>query len=177
MTLVVRTPADEGTVASLIRTAVASVDKQQPIGRIQSIGAMVADSVGAQRLNYLLVTAFAIVAVVLTAAGLYGVMSYIVAQRTREIGVRMALGASSRQVLVMVLRQAGAMMALGIVIGVAGALAVMRWAASLLFGVSAADPVIYAGVSVLLAVIALGAAAIPSRRATRIDPLIALRDA
>jgi putative ABC transport system permease protein len=114
---------------------------------------------------------------VLTAAGLYGVMSYIVAQRTCEIGVRMALGASSRQVLGMVLGQAGAMMAIGIAVSVAGALAVMRGAASLLFGVSAADPAIYAGVSVLLAVVGLGAAAIPSRRATRIDPLIALRDA
>jgi putative ABC transport system permease protein len=113
---------------------------------------------------------------VLTAAGLYGVMSYIVAQRTSEIGVRMALGASSRQVLGMVLGQ-GAMMAIGIAVGVADGLAVMRGAASLLFGVSAADPAIYAGVSVLLAVVGLGAAAIPSRRATRIDPLIALRDA
>jgi putative ABC transport system permease protein len=176
MTVVVRSRADEGATAAAIRTAIASVDRQQPVGRIRAMNAMIAASIGPQRLNYLLVTAFAAVAVVLTAAGLYGVMSYIVAQRTREIGVRMALGASPRQVLAMVMRQAGTMMAVGIAIGIAGALAVTRWTASLLFGVSAADPTIYATASLLLALVALGAAAVPSRRATRIDPMVALRE-
>jgi putative ABC transport system permease protein len=176
LALVVRSGADEVATAAAIRTAVASVDRQQPVGRIRAMNAMIAASIGAQRLNYLLVTAFAAVAVVLTAAGLYGVMSYIVAQRTREIGVRMALGASQGQVLTMVMRQAGTMMAVGIAIGITGALAVTRWTASLLFGVSAADPAIYAAASLLLAVVALGAAAVPSRRATRIDPMVALRE-
>jgi ABC-type antimicrobial peptide transport system permease subunit len=103
-------------------------------------------------------------------------MSYLVTQRTREIGVRMALGASRASVLGLMLRQAGTMMILGIGIGVAGALALTRSLASLLFGVTASDPAIYAGVSLLLAVVALLAIAVPSSRATRIDPLAALRD-
>jgi putative ABC transport system permease protein len=176
LALVVRSGADEVSTAAAIRTAVASIDRQQPVGRIRAMNAMIAASIGPERLNYLLVTAFAAVAVVLTAAGLYGVMSYIVAQRTREIGVRMALGASQAQVVGMVMRQAGTMMAGGIAIGIAGALAVTRWTASLLFGVSAADPTIYAVASLLLALVALGAAAVPSRRATRIDPMVALRE-
>jgi putative ABC transport system permease protein len=114
--------------------------------------------------------------VVLTAAGLYGVMAYLVAQRTREIGVRMALGATRRQVLALMFRQAGAMTGLGIFLGVAGALLLTRSMTSLLFGVGAADPLVYVGVSALLAAVALIAVAVPSSRATRIDPLLALRD-
>ncbi len=137
---------------------------------------VIGDSIAPRRLNFVLVSAFALVALVLTAAGLYGVMSYIVAQRTREIGMRMALGASGRQVLGMVFGQAGRVTAVGIGIGVAGALALTRLMSSLLFGVSAADPLIYAAVSVLLAAVALAAVAVPASRATRIDPLRALRD-
>jgi ABC-type antimicrobial peptide transport system permease subunit len=103
-------------------------------------------------------------------------MSYLVAQRTREIGVRMALGASPASVLVLMLRQAGTMMLLGIGIGLAGALALTRSLSSLLFGVTSKDPSIYAGVSLLLAVVALLAVAVPSSRATRVDPLAALRE-
>ncbi len=176
LTLVVRSSTGGSAAALAIRAAVAGVDRQQPVGQIGNMDSLIAASVGTQRLNYLLVTSFAFVAVIMTAAGLYGVMSYIVARRTREIGVRMALGASPRQVLGMVMGQAGTMMAVGIGIGVAGALAVTRWTASLFFGISAADPAVYVGVSLLLAAIALGAAAVPSRRATRIDPLVALRD-
>jgi putative ABC transport system permease protein len=137
---------------------------------------MIAESVAPRRLNFILVSAFACVAVVLTAAGLYGVMSYIVTQRTREIGVRMALGATRRQVLAMVVRQVGVIAAIGIGTGVAGALLLTRWISSLLFGIDPSDPLVYAGVSVMLAVVALLAAAIPSGRASRIDPLRALRD-
>jgi putative ABC transport system permease protein len=104
-------------------------------------------------------------------------MSYLVAQRTREIGVRMALGATPPQVVRMVLKQAGTMMIIGIGAGVLGSLAVIRWITSLLFGVNAADPRIYVVVSAILAAVALGAVVVPSRRATRIDPLVALRDA
>ena len=115
-------------------------------------------------------------ALVLTAAGLYGVMAYVVAQRTREIGVRMALGATRGQVLAMMFRQAGGMTAMGIGTGIAGALALTRSLATLLFGVSATDPPVYVGVSVVLALVALAAVAVPSARATRIDPLLALRE-
>jgi ABC-type antimicrobial peptide transport system permease subunit len=163
-------------VAPLIRTAVKQVDAQVPIGIVRQMDDVIGDSVAPRRLNFLLVSAFAAVAVILTAAGLYGVMSYLVTQRTREIGVRMALGASRASVLGLMLRQAGTMMILGIGIGVAGALALTRSLASLLFGVTASDPAIYAGVSLLLAVVALLAIAVPSSRATRIDPLAALRD-
>jgi ABC-type antimicrobial peptide transport system permease subunit len=116
------------------------------------------------------------VALFLTAAGLYGVMAYLVAERTREIGVRMALGATPRQVVAMVLGEAGVMMAIGIGIGVAVALLMSRAIGSLLYGVSALDPMIYIVASALLALVALCAAAVPSLRATRIDPLVAIRD-
>ena len=110
------------------------------------------------------------------AAGLYGVMSYLVAHRTREIGVRMALGATSRQVVGLVVRQAAWMTATGIAVGLGGALLLTRLLTSMLFGVRSTNPAIYAGVSLLLAVVALIAVAVPSSRATRVDPIAALRD-
>ena len=137
--------------------------------------ALIAASVAPRRLNLWLVIAFAVVALVLTAAGLYGVMSYLVAQRTREIGVRMALGATRSSVLQLVLRQAGAMAVAGIAIGLVGALALTRFLATLLFGVTAKDPMVFAGVAVLLGIVAILSAAIPSSRATKVDPISALR--
>jgi putative ABC transport system permease protein len=174
--LVVRSDLDNATVARMVRTAVAAIDSQQPVGLVQPMDGLIADSVAPRRLNFLLVTAFATIALVLTAAGLYGVMAYLVTERRREIGVRMALGASPGQVLGLMLRQAGVMTVAGIVVGVLGALALTRWMTSLLFGVSAADPSIYVAVVGLLTLVALAAVAVPSMRATRIDPLIALRD-
>ena len=162
-------------MASMLRTAVAQLDRQQPVGAVSTLDELIARSVAPQRLNLWLVSAFAVLALVLTAAGLYGVMSYLVAQRTCEIGVRMALGASRASVLGLMLRQAGTMMIGGIGLGLAVALAVTRSLATLLFGVTATDPAVYAGVSLLLAVVALLAVAVPSSRATRIDPLQALR--
>jgi putative ABC transport system permease protein len=175
MSLVVRSDLDRASIARLVRTAVAGVDTQQPVGLVQPMEDLIADSVAPRRLNFVLVTAFAGVALALTAAGLYGVMAYLVTQRRREIGVRIALGASPRQVLGLMLRQAGAMTGIGIVIGVVGALALTRSMTSLLFGVSAADPSIYVAVSALLAIVALAAVAVPSLRASRVDPLVALR--
>jgi ABC-type antimicrobial peptide transport system permease subunit len=137
---------------------------------------LIGDSVAPRRLNFVLVSAFAAVALILTAAGLYGVMSYLVAQRTREIGVRMALGASRRQVLALVLREAGTMTLFGMGLGIAGALALTRSMTAMLFGVSAANPLIYVSMSLLLAAVALLAVAVPASRATRVDPLLALRD-
>jgi putative ABC transport system permease protein len=176
MTLVIRTGSDAASLTALLRTAVASIDPQLPIGIVRAMDDVIGDSVAPRRLNFVLVSAFACVAVVLTAAGLYGVMAYLVAQRTREIGVRMALGATRNQVLGLMFRQAGVMTAVGIGLGVAGALLLTRSMASLLFGVSTADPLVYAAVSALLAAVALLAVAVPSSRATRIDPLLALRD-
>ena len=153
-----------------------NVDAQVPVGQIRRMDDVIGDSIAPRRLNFILVSAFAVVALVLTAAGLYGVMSYLVAQRTREIGVRMALGATPRAVLGLVLRQAGSMTVLGIAVGIGGALVLTRSMTSMLFGVSAADPLIYVSMSLLLALVSLTAVVVPSRRATRIDPLAALRE-
>ena len=176
ITVVARTTGDTASAASMLRTAVASIDRQLPIGLVRPMDELIGDSIAPRRLNFVLVSAFALVALVLTAAGLYGVMAYAVAQRTREIGVRMALGASRRQVLAMMFRQGGTMTAAGIGLGIAGALLLTRSMRSLLFGVSAADPAVYLGVSALLAAVAIIAVAVPSSRATRIDPLLALRE-
>ena len=176
MAVVIRSTNDAATNASLVRSAVSSVDPQLPVGIVRTMEDVIGGSMAPRRLNVVLVSAFALVALVLTAAGLYGVMSYIVAQRTREIGMRMALGASGRQVLGMMLGQALRVMTAGIGIGVAGALALTRSMSSLLFGVNAGDPLIYAAVSVLLGAVGLAAVAIPASRAMRIDPLAALRD-
>src|SRR3954453_7112341 len=135
------------------------------VGLLRSIDDVIGDSVAARRMNFVLVSSFAIVAVVLTAAGLYGVMAYIVAQRTREIGVRMALGASRGQVLGLMIRQGGSMTVVGIALGIAGALLMTRFMTSLLFGISAADPVVYLAVSALLSAVACIAIAVPSLRA------------
>jgi putative ABC transport system permease protein len=176
LSLMIRTAGEPIAVAPAVRAIVASIDSQQPVDPMRSMDQLIADSVGEQRLNFVLVSAFAVVALLLTAVGLYGVMAYLVAERTREIGLRMALGATSRQVVAMVLGQAGAMMAVGIGIGVAGALVTSRAVGSLLYGVSGVDPGIYLTATVLLAVVALCAAAVPARRATRIDPLVAIRN-
>jgi len=176
MTLIIRTSSDVATIAPAVRTAVSKVDDQQPIGLMRMMDTLIGESIAPRRLNFVLVTAFAVVALVLTATGLYGVMAYVVAQRTREIGVRMALGATRQQVLAMMFRQAGTMTGVGIGFGVGGALLLTRSMRSLLFGVSAADPLVYLAVSALLAAVAIVAVAVPSSRATRIDPLLALRN-
>jgi putative ABC transport system permease protein len=175
LNVVVRTRASASTIAPMVRSAVNDIDRNQPVGTVSTMEDLIAASVAPRRLNLWLVIAFAVIALVLTAAGLYGVMSYLVAQRTREIGVRMALGATRSSVLQLVLRQVGAMTIAGIAIGLIGALALTRFLATLLFGVTTKDPIVYGSVAVLLAVVALLAAAIPSSRATRVDPIAALR--
>jgi putative ABC transport system permease protein len=175
MNVVVRSASGAAIVAPLLRAAVAELDKDQPLGVIRSLDDLIAGSVAPRRLNLVLLVGFAAVALTLTAFGLYGVMAYLVAQRTREIGVRMALGATRSSVLQLVLRQAGVMALAGIAIGLVGALALTRFLATLLFGVSTTDPIVYAAVAALLSVVALLAVAIPSARATRVDPLSALR--
>jgi putative ABC transport system permease protein len=175
MTVVVRSRADAATLAPLMRAAVRELDRDQPVGAIREMEELVGESVAPQRLNLLLVAGFAIVALTLTAAGLYGLMAYLVAQRTHEIGIRIALGASWASVLTLMLRQAGAMTLAGIVLGLAGALALARWLTTLLFGVGPADPAVYVTVSAILAAVAFVAVTVPSLRATRVDPLKALR--
>jgi len=176
MTIVVRTDAEAAAMTAAIRGAVARLDPQLPIGMVRAMTDLIDESVAPRRLDFMLVSAFASLALALTAAGLYGVMAYVVAQRTREIGVRMALGATRAQVLTLIFRQAGVLTAFGLVLGIAGALAVTRSMASLLFGVSPSDPIVIAAVSTLLTIVAWAAVAVPSARAAGIDPLLALRE-
>lgn len=176
MTAMVRTPLPLSAAAPLLRAAVAALDRDQPVGPIRTMDDLVADSVAPRRLNLWLLVGFAFVALLLTAHGLYGVMAYLAVQRTREIGIRVALGATRAAVLRMMLNDAARMTIAGIGSGVVLALLLARSLASLLFGVSPTDPVIYIGVAFVLAVVAFGAVAIPSSRAAGTDPLSALRE-
>ena len=175
LTLLVRGDPNGSNPSALLRQAVAAVDPQQPLDVIRPMEALIAQSVAPYRLNLALLGAFAFVAVVLTSAGLYGVMAYLVGQRTRELGVRMALGATARQVTALVLAQAWLLMIAGIGTGTVAALGLSRAMTSLLFGVSAADPFVYIAVSGILLAVGTFAVAVPCRRIGAIDVLAALR--
>jgi len=175
MNLVVRAAVDPANLAAAVRAAVSAIDPDQPVANIKPMSRLLADSVAKPRFNYLLITVFAAVALILMITGVYGVMSYAVAARTREMGIRLALGARGTDVLKLVIRQGMRPVIVGIALGLAGAFALTRVMATLLFGVSATDPAIFAGVAALLAAIALLACYLPARRATKVDPVIALR--
>ena len=175
MTLVLRTTSNELEVGPEIRREVWAIDKDLPISQVTSMDDVVSESVAQQRFNALLIGLFAATALILAAVGVYGVMSHAVAQRTHEIGVRMALGARGRDVLGMIIRQGLVLTLIGLAVGVAGALALMRVMNSLLYGVSATDPLVFGGVVLTLMLSALLACYVPARRATKVDPLIALR--
>jgi len=175
MTLVVRAAFDPKSLVSGIRDEVWAVDKDQPVTDVKTMDQYISDSVSPRRFNALLLAIFASLALVLASVGIYGVISYSVTQRTQEIGIRVALGAQSPDVIKLVVGRALALVLLGIAIGFGGALALTRLMTSLLYGVSATDPVIFAGVSLLLVGVALLASYIPARRATKVDPMVALR--
>ncbi|MGH9940549.1 MAG: FtsX-like permease family protein, partial [Blastocatellia bacterium] len=175
MSMVVRASTEPTALTSAIRQAVKAVDPQQPIYQVQTMEEVIANSISNQRLNMLLLGLFAALAALLAALGIYGVMSYTVAQNTREVGIRMALGAQARDVLRLVVGQGMALTLLGVAVGLAGAFALTRWLETLLFGVRPTDPLTFVGVSVMLIVVALVSCAIPAWRATKVDPLIALR--
>ncbi|HXU39692.1 MAG TPA: ABC transporter permease [Blastocatellia bacterium] len=175
MTLVVRSENNPAGLTSAIRTQVLSIDKDQPIARTRTLEQLVSDSVAQQRFAMLLLGTFGAVALVLAAVGLYGVMSYAVTQRTHELGIRMALGASTGNVLKLVVGQGMVLALVGVGIGLGAALALTRLMSNLLFATGAADPVTFVGISLLLAGVALGACLVPARRAIKVDPMIALR--
>jgi len=175
MTFVVRTTGDPLEIAPAVRRELAALDPEQPVSDLRSMNQVMADTLARARFNTLLLALFAALATLLSAVGIFGVMNYSLALRTREIGLRMALGAQNRQVLVMMLNQGLLLTVLGTAIGIAGALALTRLLSSLLFGVSAADPAIFASIVLLLMLVSLIACYLPARRATRIDPMLALR--
>ncbi len=176
LNLVMRTDArDASQLTQAARAEVKAFDPNQIIWRVQTLEQLLGTSVAPRRFNMMLLGIFAGVALVLAAVGLYGVMSYSVSWRTHEIGIRMALGAKRADVLRMVVRQGMMMTLIGVAIGLAGAFALSRVIVGLLYGVSARDPLTFAGVSIVLLIVALLACLIPARRATRVDPIIALR--
>jgi putative ABC transport system permease protein len=174
-TAVVRTERETAPVAASLRTAVTRLDPEQPPGEVQALTHYVREATAQPRFTALLAGTFAALATLLAGLGIYGVLAYSVAQRRREIGIRMALGARAADVRSLVVGQAVALGGVGVAIGLAGALALTRVLASLLFGVSAADPLTFAAVCLLLMTVVALAAWLPARRATRVDPLVALR--
>jgi len=175
MTLAVRTSLDPASVTSAIREQVFSIDKDLPLYNVATMDQLVSNSLAQPRLNLSLLVAFAVLALGLAAVGVYGVMAYAVTQRTQEFGIRMALGASPGDVLKQVFLEGGRLAALGLALGLVAALALTRMMASLLYGVKPSDPVSLGMAAALLAVVALAACYIPAHRATRVDPLVALR--
>ena len=175
MIAVVKTKSEPRGLISAVTKEVAAMDPNIPLFGVKSMEEYLSQSVAAPRFNTTLLSIFAAVALVLTMVGLYGVMSYSVAQRRNEIGIRLSLGAQSRDVLLMIVKQGSLLIGLGLVIGLAGAFAATRVIASFLFGVTAKDPFTFAAVSMLLAIVALAACYIPAWRATKVDPMEALR--
>lgn len=173
--LVIKTTHDPLQMTAAVRNSIWEVDRDQPVSNVSTMGDIVSESLARQRFNTSLLAVFAFVAVLLAAVGIYGVMSYLVTERTREIGIRTALGADRADILKMVVGQGFKLVGAGIVLGLAGALALSRVMTSLLYGVSATDPATFVIITVVIAFVALIANYIPAYRASRIDPMKALR--
>jgi len=173
--LVVRTSIEPTSLAGSVRDAIWSVDKDQTVADIDTMDHIVAEAVARQRFSMLLLGLFAGLALLLASVGIYGVMSYSVAQRTREIGIRIALGARRGDVLKMTVNQGLKLVSIGMMLGLAAAFLLTRVLASLLFGISATDPITFLGISLVLLAVAILASYLPALRATKVDPIIALR--
>ena len=175
MTLVVRTTGEPTGLSQAIRKEVLKLDKEQPVFKIDTLDHLISASTVQQRLIVLMLGIFAGVAVVLSATGLYGVISYSVVERTHEMGIRMALGAQRVQILSLILRHGAKLTLIGLGIGLVSALGLTRFLKTMLFGVTATDPLTFVGIALLLAIVALVACYLPARRVTRVDPTTALR--
>ena len=175
LVIVARSATDAASLFGAMREAVWAVDKDQPITSLRTMTDYLNDSVSQQRFNAILLAAFAVLALILAAVGIYGVMSYSVTQRTHELGIRMALGAKQRDVFRLVVMEGMKLALAGVALGLVGAFAATRLMASLLFGISATDPLTFTLISLILAGVALAACFVPARRATRVDPMVALR--
>jgi putative ABC transport system permease protein len=177
--VVLRTQGDPGALAGPARAAILEVDANQPIAHVRTLDRVVSDSVAPRRFNLLLVSILSGLALALAAVGIYGVTAYSVTQRTRELGLRMALGSQPEGVLRLVLREAGTLAGVGVALGLLAAFVVTRLIASVLsgalYGVGSTDPLTFVAVAVALVAIAILAAYLPGRRATRVDPMLALR--
>src|SRR6266545_761614 len=175
MSLAVRASSDPMQMVAAVRGQVWAVDKDQPVSNIETMERLMAKSVAPRRFNLLLLGVFALVGLALAGVGLYGVISYTVTQRTREIGVRMAMGAQRGDVLRLFIGEGMKLAFIGALLGLGGALALTRLLKTLLFGVSATDPLTFIAIAALLIIVALLACWIPARRATKVNPMIALR--
>jgi putative ABC transport system permease protein len=177
MSFIVRAVGDPALLLPMMRRALRDVDPNQPIGSIGTVESAISATVAEPLFQARLIGAFSIVALVLAAIGIYGVVAYSVAERTREIGIRVALGAGRGDVVGMVLRRLLVLLVPGVALGVAGALATTRVLSSLLFEIRPDDPATFISVAVLLAAVAIVAGMMPARRASRVDPLVALKEA
>ncbi|HKS40353.1 MAG TPA: ABC transporter permease [Blastocatellia bacterium] len=175
LTIVARTASNPANFANALRSEVWAIDKDQSVFKIETMDETLSEMTSQRRFNMLLLGLFAAVALILAAVGIYGVISYSVTQRTHEIGIRMALGAGQRDVLKLIVGQAMQMAFIGVAIGLVASFFLTRLMSSLLYGVSATDPITFAVISLALSGVALGACAVPARRALKVDPMIALR--
>ena len=174
--LVVRTSVDPVSLATAVKQQIQSVDKDQGVGEIRSMELVVANSIARPRLQTVLLGIFAAIALTLACVGIYGVISYSVEQRAREIGIRIAVGAEPWSIFRLVLREGLTVTGSGLVVGLAAAFALTRYLETLLYGVKPTDPAVFAAVAALLLVVSAAACYIPARRATRLDPIAVLRD-
>jgi putative ABC transport system permease protein len=175
MTIAIRTASDDSQIAMLLRNSVAALNQGAPVSEVKTMAAVVSEAVSTPASTTFLFVGFAGLALVLGTIGIYGVLAFLVSKRTREIGIRVALGAQRQDVMWLVMKEGAKLGFAGITLGLAGAIAVTRLLASELYGVRPLDLLTYAGVAALMAVVTLLACYVPAWRAMRVDPMVALR--